>query len=231
MLVRTYIKALCIAATSIALWSLAYSDTNEIRHPRLIEKISVQGNRLSITPNTHFKSKYLKDNFFAEYDSYINLEQFDESVLSLPFIMNVISIIWISGNRYTIDVMDEELYNTLNRVKRVFQTMYPKTAWDGELIPLKLTQQSRTPLIVSNQQDQYAKPQTIESDQLCHAKPHTMLIPSDWQDQYAKPQTIESHQLCHAKPHTTLIPSDWRGQYAEPIVSRDQAEGKNSTPL
>lgn len=131
-------KLLLITATIIALWSSAHCDSSTLQHPNIIEKISVQGSKLNVTPDARFKKKYLKDNFFAEYDADINLEQFDNSVLSLPFIMNVISIIWISGDTYAIDEMDAEVYESLKRVKKVFKVMYPGTRWDGELVPLKL---------------------------------------------------------------------------------------------
>ncbi len=110
----------------------------------LIQKISVHHNKLSITPHEGFKKKYLKGNFFAEYDTDINLEQFDYSVLSMPFIMNVISIVWISGKTYYVDEMDTELCASLKRVKKVFKTMYPKTTWKGKLRARKLVDHPRT---------------------------------------------------------------------------------------
>jgi hypothetical protein len=104
----------------------------------LIKKIHVRNNFVKVEINTQFKKQYLVDDFFAEYDSSVNLEGFDYSILSMPFIMNAISIIWISGETYTVEEMDTELYQSLQRVKKVFQYMYPKTRWDGELKPKKL---------------------------------------------------------------------------------------------
>ena len=49
---------------------------------RLIEGIKVAKNRLSLSVNKEFKRKYLKSDFFAEYEPDIHLEQFDYSVLS-----------------------------------------------------------------------------------------------------------------------------------------------------
>ncbi len=146
------INSLYRVAFFLALCGLSTID-GEVSHPNLIEKISVKGNKLTITPHSRFKKQYLKDTFFAEYETDINLEQFEYSVLSLPFIMNVISIVWISGDTYVVDEMDGELYESLKRIKRVFQTMYPRTSWDGELIPLTLvdstTQSHATPLTPS----------------------------------------------------------------------------------
>lgn len=119
----------------------ASNDLEASEHPaplKLIEGIKVTKNRLSVSVNKEFKRKYLKSDFFAVYEDDVRLEQFDYSVLSLPFLLNVIAIVWISGNTYYVDEMDTELYHSLMRIKKVFQTMYPKTLWNGELQPIKL---------------------------------------------------------------------------------------------
>lgn len=105
---------------------------------KLIEKIKATKNRIAVTVNKEFKRKYLKSDFFAEYDSDIDVTPFDYSVLSLPFLLNVITIVWISGENYFVEEMDTELYYSLIQIKKVFQTMYPKISWNGELYPLKL---------------------------------------------------------------------------------------------
>ncbi len=109
---------------------------------KLIKEIIVNNNKLHIKINKDFKENYLTDDFFVEYEPDINLEQFDYSVLSMPFIMNVISIVWISGETYSVDEMDKELFESLKRIKKVFKTMYPKTPWNGELSPLALVSHS-----------------------------------------------------------------------------------------
>lgn len=88
---------------------------------KLIEGIKVARNRLSVAVNREFKRKYLKSDFFAEYDPEILLEQYDYSVLSLPFLLNVITIVWISGETYYVDEMDTELYYSLLRIKKSFR--------------------------------------------------------------------------------------------------------------
>ena len=111
----------------------------------LIRTIRVEKNRLSIEVHREFRKKYLKDNFFAEYERDINLERFDYSILSMPLILNVISIVWISGDVYYVDEMDSELYESLARIKEVFRIMYPKTSWNGELRARKLVAHNFVP--------------------------------------------------------------------------------------
>ncbi len=110
----------------------------------LITNVRVIKNRVDITIDKKFKKKYLKEDFFVEYDKDINLEQFDYSIVTLPFIMNVMSLVWISGQDYEIDEMDTEVYQSLQTIKDVFKLFYPNTSWDGNLIPKKLTTHSFT---------------------------------------------------------------------------------------
>ena len=64
---------------------------------KLIKEVRVQNNRIDITINKKFKNQYLKDDFFVEYDTDVDLSTFDYSIITLPFIMNVASLVWISG--------------------------------------------------------------------------------------------------------------------------------------
>lgn len=105
---------------------------------QLIEQFAIKKNRIDIKINSEFKKAYLKDDFFVEYDEDIDLIKLDYSIVTLPFIMNVISLIWVSGKEYTIKCMDKDIYESLERIKKVFQVFYPKTPWNGKLIPQKL---------------------------------------------------------------------------------------------
>ena len=104
----------------------------------LINSVTVHKNELHISINKEFKKKYLTSDFFAEYDDDVDLTELDYSIQIMPFIMNVVSIVWISGKDYYIESMDEELYYSLEKVKQVFKRMYKKTSWKGRLIPRNL---------------------------------------------------------------------------------------------
>ena len=126
-----------------SLISVAVFSTGEAAPaPQLIEDMQVSGSTIKVKINKDFKKKYLKGNFFVEYDKDINLEKFDYSILSMPFLMNVITIVWISGLTYSVQEMDKELFHSLERVKKVFEYMYPSTSWKGSVKPLKLVDHS-----------------------------------------------------------------------------------------
>lgn len=108
---------------------------------QLIEKIIIdknQKNKALFVVNREFRKTYLKKNFFIEYDPDIDLTQLDPSLLIVPFIMNVISIIWISGKTYIVQSMDADLYAALEKIREVFKRMYPNTSWLGQLVCNKL---------------------------------------------------------------------------------------------
>lgn len=107
---------------------------------QLIENATFEKNRITIKINHDFKKKYLHDDFFVEYENNIDLEKLDESILLMPFIMNIITIVWASGEKYTISSMDKELFNSLQLIKKIFQLFYPSINWHGELIPQKLVE-------------------------------------------------------------------------------------------
>ena len=91
----------------------------------IIEVINVTKRRVEITVNKEFKKLYLQSNFFAEYEANIDLTALDRSLVVMPFVMNVITIIWISGKIYFIESLDKELYTSLKVIKKVFKTLYP----------------------------------------------------------------------------------------------------------
>ena len=105
----------------------------------IIESIDVKKTSIRVIPNNYFKKRFLKDDFFIEYmEQDINLKKLDFSIISLPFILNIISAIWISGEQYYIYSMDIVLFESLKRIKEIFKILYPNTQWNGELIPIML---------------------------------------------------------------------------------------------
>ena len=118
----------------------------------LFDAVAVNKNEIRVEINHEFKKRYLLSDFFAEYDDDIDLSRLDLSIQIMPCLMNVISIVWISGKQYAIESMDEELYYSLIKVKEVLKRMYPKTRWRGELLPRKLVKNS-----YKNQQNGHEK--------------------------------------------------------------------------
>ncbi|MBA3751685.1 hypothetical protein H0X06_02690 [Candidatus Dependentiae bacterium] len=101
----------------------------------LITSLHVEKNKITVIINSEFKEKYLKDDFFVEYGEDIDLSSLDYSMVTMPCLMNIISLVWFSGKTYSIESMDKDLFYSLRRLKKLFKVIYPRTTWDGELIP------------------------------------------------------------------------------------------------
>ncbi|MBA2307509.1 hypothetical protein H0W26_05230 [Candidatus Dependentiae bacterium] len=109
-----------------------------IHAENLIKSVVINNNELKVLANDDFKSRFLKDDFFAIYEKDINLEKLDYSLVIMPFIMHVLSAVWISGETYYVDSMDRDLFYSIQKLKKVIKAMYPKTPWKGNLIPRKV---------------------------------------------------------------------------------------------
>ena len=98
----------------------------------LIEGVDVAGPRLRIRAGRAFADAFLRDDLWAEYEG-ISLEQVPRWVLELPFLLNVAPVVWLSGRRFTVPELDEELASSLGRVRAAFQRLYPHLSWSGEI--------------------------------------------------------------------------------------------------
>ncbi|MGE7683272.1 hypothetical protein [Peribacillus simplex] len=105
----------------------------------LIEEITVDTNKLTIKAHSTLYEKYLTEDFYLEYDKDIDLNNLDESLLLIPFLLNIAPIIWISGEEYIITKVDKELNDSLLKLKKVFQSLYPSVNWNGSIVPEKIT--------------------------------------------------------------------------------------------
>ena len=118
-----------------------YSTTSMLLNaqPDFIESFRIiNKNKIVVKANKSFSRQFIKEDFFAEYDEKIDLTKLDESIVTIPFILNIAPVVWFSNKTYSIDVMDKELYHSLQKVREVFRMFYPCHSWLGELIPKKL---------------------------------------------------------------------------------------------
>ena len=108
-------------------------------YPDLIKSFEIiNKNKIVVKADKVFSKQFIKEDFFAEYDESVDLSKLDESIVTIPFILNIIPVVWFSNETYSIDVMDKDLYHSLQKVKEVFQAFYPHHSWSGELVPQKL---------------------------------------------------------------------------------------------
>lgn len=85
-----------------------------------------------------FTKKYIRQPLLLSYPEEIDLKNLPSSIVEIPLITNVIPVIWLSGNEYTIEEMDEDLYHSLIKIKIFFKRFFYNTLWEGELKPKRL---------------------------------------------------------------------------------------------
>lgn len=78
-----------------------------------------------------YKDFFTGKQFVIEYPE--NIESVPDSILAIPFVANVIPIIWITNGTLNIKELDEDFFNCLPNVKKGYETMFPETAFRGKL--------------------------------------------------------------------------------------------------
>ena len=76
--------------------------------------------------------QYFSDKpFWIEYPE--NIESVPDAVLAVPFVCNVLPIVWLTDSTLVIPELDEAFFNCLPAVKKGYETMYPETEWKGNI--------------------------------------------------------------------------------------------------
>ena len=87
--------------------------------------------------------KRMRQPFTIEYDADIDLRELHPSIVITPFLLNVIPLLWFLGGTYKVDSMDEDMFTTLEQIKKGFRTLYPNVPWEGNLLPDRLYEKGK----------------------------------------------------------------------------------------
>ena len=64
-------------------------------HLDLIKSFEIiNKNKIVVKVDKGFSKQFIKEDFFAEYDTSIDLTKLDESIVTIPFILNIIPVVW-----------------------------------------------------------------------------------------------------------------------------------------
>ena len=69
--------------------------------------------------------------FVIEYSE--NIESVPDSILAVPFVCNVLPIVWLTDSKLIVPELDEAFYNCIPEVKKGYETMYPETEFRGQI--------------------------------------------------------------------------------------------------
>lgn len=98
------------------------------------DRISVNNNRVdyffSIKGNIQ---KYFNNNhMFLEYN--YDIKDIPTSILAIPFVSNIIPLVWITDSKMYIEELDESFYACLSDIRAAYQKMFPNIHFMGEII-------------------------------------------------------------------------------------------------
>ncbi|MEB4869796.1 peptidase [Priestia megaterium] len=105
----------------------------------ILDKLIVKDNRVdyffSVDGNLQ---KYFKKNnhMFVEYN--YDLSNIPRSILVIPFISNVIPLIWITDSTIIVDELDQSFYKCLEKIRVAYQNMFPHVKFKGNIVVKKV---------------------------------------------------------------------------------------------
>lgn len=100
-----------------------------------IEKVQVVRRRslvIHFSASEQVQEVFKKRIFEVEYDR--DIHTVPESLLVIPFITNVLPIVWVYDATLKVKELDKNFYNHLNDIKKGYEDMYPKVKFGGEVI-------------------------------------------------------------------------------------------------
>ncbi|WP_395760766.1 peptidase [Bacillus sp. 3G2] len=112
----------------------------------ILDEVVVKNNRVdyffSVKGNLQ---KYFKINnhMFLEYN--YDISDIPNSILAIPFVSNVIPLVWITDSTILINELDKSFYECLNNIKTAYQNMFPSVRFKGSIVVDKIIDNTYTP--------------------------------------------------------------------------------------
>lgn len=98
-----------------------------------LENIAKTGNIMeySFSASEDLKQYFSDKPFRIEYPDIIR--SIPDAILAVPFVCNVLPIVWLTDSKLVIPELDEAFYNCLPAIKKGYKAMYPETEWKGTI--------------------------------------------------------------------------------------------------
>uniref|UniRef100_UPI004057C055 hypothetical protein n=1 Tax=Agathobacter sp. TaxID=2021311 RepID=UPI004057C055 len=103
---------------------------------------------------------YFNTKISMEIEYSVNIEEVPKSVLAVPFVSNILPIVWLCDARLYLDEIDRDFIDNLDLVKKGYQDMYPMLPFKGSIEVCKvkengLATQNSTAVFFSGGVDAY----------------------------------------------------------------------------
>jgi hypothetical protein len=89
--------------------------------------------------------KYFNKNnhFFLEYN--YDITDIPESIITVPFVSNIIPLIWLTNSTLNVKELDKSFFMCLNEIRNSYQEMFPNTSLSGNIIVQTILENTYTP--------------------------------------------------------------------------------------
>ena len=100
-----------------------------------VQSVTAKGNKLTVTyglsNHDHLKRLFKQREFVAEYSE--NIEKVPESVLVLPFVCNVLPIVWLLNGKLKVPRLDKQFYDSIPEFKAGYISQSPELNFAGKV--------------------------------------------------------------------------------------------------
>lgn len=86
------------------------------------------------TPQTPFMISY------TAQGNPLLLDSVPQAVLAIPFVCNVLPIIWLTNSKLILPELDKDFFECIPNVKQGYESMFPESVFAGEVCPEKIAE-------------------------------------------------------------------------------------------
>lgn len=112
----------------------------------IVNKVKIDHNKISVDYSvSDALSKYfnLEEEFFVEFEE--NIEDVPKGIAVVPFVVNVLPIIWLTDSILELRELDETFYYSIDDFKKGYRDMYENVSFKGKVIVKELVDCSYKP--------------------------------------------------------------------------------------
>ena len=100
----------------------------------VVNAVNIDKNKINVDYNVGNElKKYfnLDEDFFVEYE--MDMSSVPKAIAVIPFIVNVLPIIWLTDSVLEVNELDETFYNSIPKFKQGYIDMYPNVKFKGHI--------------------------------------------------------------------------------------------------
>lgn len=122
-----------------------FKEGEDILESILLDEIKVNRNRVDyyFTPSKGLEKYFQHNNLFVEYDT--DISQIPESILVIPFVSNIMPLLWLTNSILWIKDIDRTFYDAIPNIKYAYQEMYSNFKLKGTIVAAKTTDNTFVP--------------------------------------------------------------------------------------